>query len=154
MDEPTVAVDPQSRNNILEGILRLNSEGATVIYTSHYMEEVEQICSRITIMDKGKVIAAGTTNELKGMIRTGEKITAELLKTDIAGLAGIRQLPFVTSAEITGTQLVVKSEHGKNNLAAVLNYLNTHNIAYGKIFCELPTLNDVFLEITGKELRD
>jgi ABC-2 type transport system ATP-binding protein len=154
LDEPTVAVDPQSRNSILEGILRLNSEGATVIYTSHYMEEVEQICSRIAIMDKGKVIAAGTTNELKGMIRTGEKITAELLKADTGILAGIKQLPFIMSAEIAGTQLVVKSEHGKNNLAAVLDYLNAHTVAYGKIFCELPTLNDVFLEITGKELRD
>ncbi|NLT13371.1 MAG: ABC transporter ATP-binding protein [Clostridiales bacterium] len=154
LDEPTVAVDPQSRNSILEGILRLNSEGATVIYTSHYMEEVEQICSRIAIMDKGKVIAAGTTNELKGMIKTGEKITAELLRSDAGVLGGLRQLPFVISAEVAGTQLVVKSEHGKNNLAAVLDYLNTHHIAYGRIFCELPTLNDVFLEITGKELRD
>jgi ABC-2 type transport system ATP-binding protein len=154
LDEPTVAIDPQSRNSILEGILRLNSGGATVIYTSHYMEEVEQICSRIAIMDKGKVIATGTTNELKGMIRTGEKITAEFLKADTGALEGLRRLPYVTSAEISGTQLVVKSEHGKNNLAAVLDYLNARHIAYGKIFCELPTLNDVFLEITGKELRD
>lgn len=154
LDEPTVAVDPQSRNNILEGILKLNSQGATVIYTSHYMEEVEQICSRIAIMDKGKVIAAGTTNELKGMIRTGEKITAELLKADSGILTGLKQLPFITSAEISGTQLIVKSEHGRNNLPAVLQYLNAQSIACGKIFCELPTLNDVFLEITGKELRD
>jgi len=88
------------------------------------------------------------------MIRTGEKITAELLRADAHVLQGIRQLPFVVSAEIAGTQLVVKSEHGKNNLPAVLDYLNTHNVAYGRIFCELPTLNDVFLEITGKELRD
>jgi ABC-2 type transport system ATP-binding protein len=73
LDEPTVAVDPQSRNSILEGILDLNRQGATVIYTSHYMEEVEQICSRLAIMDKGKVIATGTTNELKGMIRTGRR---------------------------------------------------------------------------------
>lgn len=154
LDEPTVAVDPQSRNNILEGILKLNSQGATVIYTSHYMEEVEQICSRIAIMDKGKVIAAGTTSELKAMIRTGEKITAELFKTDSGILTGLKRLPFITSAEISGMQLIVRSEHGKNSLASVLDYLNANNVAYGKIFCELPTLNDVFLEITGKELRD
>ena len=79
MDEPTVAVDPQSRNNILEGIERLNREGATVIYTSHYMEEVEQICTRIGIMDKGRIIASGTKEDLKGMIRIGEKITIEFL---------------------------------------------------------------------------
>ena len=154
LDEPTVAVDPQSRNSILEGILDLNRQGATVIYTSHYMEEVEHICSRIAIMDKGKVIASGTTNELKGMIKTGEKITAELLKSETGFLEGLKRLPYVSSAEISGSQLLIKSEHGKNNLAAVLDYLNTQHIAYGKIFCELPTLNDVFLEITGKELRD
>ena len=154
LDEPTVAVDPQSRNSILEGILDLNRQGATVIYTSHYMEEVERICSRIAIMDRGKVIAAGTAGELKGMIKTGEKITAELFKGDSAIAAGLRQLPFVISAEVSGTQLTVKSEHGKNNLSAVLDYLNTQHITYGRIFCELPTLNDVLLEITGKELRE
>ena len=149
LDEPTVAIDPQSRNSILEGILRLNSGGATVIYTSHYMEEVEQICSRIAIMDKGKVIATGTTNELKGMIRTGED-HGRASEGGYRGLEGLRRLPYVTTAEISGTQLVVKSEHGKNNLAAVLDYVR--HIAYGKIFCELPTLNDVFR--SPAKLRD
>lgn len=154
MDEPTIAVDPQSRNNILEGILRLNSQGATVIYTSHYMEEVEQICSRIAIMDKGKTVASGTSAELKDMIKTGEKISAELYTADAAILKGIKELPSIISAEINGSQLIVRSEHGKNSLPAVLNYLNENKIGYGRLFCELPTLNDVFLEITGKELRD
>ena len=77
MDEPTVAVDPQSRNKILEGIQKLNEQGSTIIYTSHYMEEVEQICTRIAIMDHGRVIASGTTEELKKMIKTGETITVE-----------------------------------------------------------------------------
>ena len=71
LDEPTVAVDPQSRRKILEGIRKLNEEGATIVYTSHYMEEVEEICTRIAIMDKGKVIASGTKDELKGMINSG-----------------------------------------------------------------------------------
>ena len=71
LDEPTVAVDPQSRNNILEGIVRLNQQGATIVYTSHYMEEVEQICSRIMIIDKGRIIAEGTKEELKSMINIG-----------------------------------------------------------------------------------
>ncbi len=69
-------------------------------------------------------------------------------------LEGIKRLPYISSAEISGSQLIVKSEHGKNNLPAIVDYLNTHGIGYGRIFCELPTLNDVFLEITGKELRD
>ena len=80
LDEPTVAVDPQSRNKILEGIAQLNRQGATIIYTSHYMEEVEQLCSRIAIMDKGKVIALGTKDELKNRIQRTEMITVEVLK--------------------------------------------------------------------------
>ena len=79
MDEPTVAVDPQSRNKILEGIQTLNHQGSTIIYTSHYMEEVEQICTRIAIMDHGRVIAQGTKEELKQMIKTGETITVEAI---------------------------------------------------------------------------
>ena len=154
LDEPTVAVDPQSRNNILEGIQNLNRQGTTVIYTSHYMEEVEQICTRIAIMDKGKIIATGTNSELKGMIRVGEKITAELLNADRSILSEMKQLPHINSAEINGSLLLVKSDRGRNNLPVVLDYLKSKNIAYGKIYCELPTLNDVFLEITGKELRD
>lgn len=154
LDEPTVAVDPQSRNNILEGIQKLNKAGATIVYTSHYMEEVEQICTRIAIMDKGKIIATGTNEELKGMINSGEKITAEVFKMDNATLEGIKNLPHIVSAEWSDNFLIVKSSRGKNNLVALIDYLKSMDIAFGKIYSEPPTLNDVFLEITGKELRD
>ena len=154
LDEPTVAVDPQSRNNILEGIQKLNKQGATIVYTSHYMEEVEQICSRITIMDKGKIIASGTNDELKGMIKSGEKITVEIFKIDNSILEDVRNLPNIISAEFNDNLLIVKSNRGKNNLVALLDYLKSKDIAIGKIYSEPPTLNDVFLEITGKELRD
>ncbi|MDO9490631.1 ABC transporter ATP-binding protein [Acetobacterium sp.] len=154
LDEPTVAVDPQSRNNILEGILELNRQGATIIYTSHYMEEVEQIASRIAIMDKGKIIAMGTNEELKMMIKSGEHINLELLNPEHLDLTEIQALPHIISAEVTDHQLVVKSSRGKNNLIAILDHLKDQNITIGKIYSEPPTLNDVFLEITGKELRD
>ena len=154
LDEPTVAVDPQSRNNILEGILKLNGQGATIIYTSHYMEEVEQICTRIAIMDNGKIIATGTNDQLKGMINSGEKITAEIYKLSQSQLDGVAALPNVSSADYSDNMLVVRSESGKNNLADVIDYLKASQVTYGKIYCELPTLNDVFLEITGKQLRD
>jgi ABC-2 type transport system ATP-binding protein len=154
LDEPTVAVDPQSRNNILEGIQRLNREGATIVYTSHYMEEVEEICTRIAIMDKGKIIATGTNDELKGMINTGEKLTVEIFKIEDSILEGVRNLPNILSAEYSGNLIVAKSSSGKNNIVALLDYLKSKNINVGKVYSEPPTLNDVFLEITGKELRD
>jgi len=154
LDEPTVAVDPQSRNKILEGIQRLNKEGATVVYTSHYMEEVEEICTRIAIMDKGKIIAAGTNDELKGMINSGEKLTVEVFRIDDGILESVRNLPHIVSAEYKGNLLVAKSSRGRNNLIALLDYLKSRDIAVGKVYSEPPTLNDVFLEITGKELRD
>jgi ABC-2 type transport system ATP-binding protein len=154
LDEPTVAVDPQSRNKILDGILELNKQGATIIYTSHYMEEVEQICSRIMILDKGKAIATGSKEELKAMIALGEKITVESYGISQEQLSAIRRLPNIVSADYNNQMLVVKSSKGKHNLGTVLDFIKKENIQFGKIYSEMPTLNDVFLEITGKDLRD
>lgn len=154
LDEPTVAVDPQSRNKILEGIMKLNAEGATIIYTSHYMEEVEHICSRIAIIDKGRVIAQGTKDELKAMISIGEKITMEVYGLPEHELIRIKELPGIYSVEYHENLLEIKSARGKNNIVQILDYMSKNNISFGKVFTELPTLNDVFLEITGKELRD
>lgn len=154
MDEPTVAVDPQSRNKILEGIQALNAAGATVIYTSHYMEEVEQICSRIMIMDQGRVIATGTKEELKNRITLGEKITVEALGVTDQQIDALKALQNITSVTYDDKHIVIKSQKGKNNLEMVLHALKAHQVSFGKIYSEVPTLNDVFLEITGKELRD
>ncbi len=154
MDEPTVAVDPQSRNNILEGIVKLNKQGATIIYTSHYMEEVEQICTRIAIMDKGKNLAIGTTEELKLMIKTGETIMVEVLGLTPENLRELGEIKHVFSVNYENNQLKIKCSGGKHNLIRILNYLQENTISFGRVFSELPTLNDVFLEITGKELRD
>ena len=154
LDEPTVAVDPQSRNNILTGIKKLNEQGATIIYTTHYMEEVEQLCDRIAIIDKGKTVALGTKEELKAMIRIGEKITAEVFNLSSKALEEIKELPTVDGAEYRENTLVIRSKKGKNNLVRILEFLGERGIQFGKIYSELPTLNDVFLEITGKELRD
>lgn len=154
LDEPTVAVDPQSRNNILEGIERLNREGATVVYTSHYMEEVEQICSRVVILDKGKIIANGKKEELKNMISLGERITVETSVLSASSLSALKNMPGVETADYDGKQLVIKSAKGKNTLENTLDFLKKENIAYGRIYSEMPTLNDVFLQLTGTELRD
>jgi ABC-2 type transport system ATP-binding protein len=153
LDEPTVAVDPQSRNNILEGIKRLNAQGATIIYTSHYMEEIEQLCSRLVILDKGKVIAAGTKEEVKSMIALGEKIVVETFNITDEQLEMINDMPNVIDVELRENVLTVR-QNGASNLVNLMSFIADQGISYGKIYSELPTLNDVFLEITGKELRD
>ena len=154
LDEPTVAVDPQSRNNILEGIVELNRAGATIIYTSHYMEEVEQICTRIAIMDKGRNIALGTKEELIRLIKKSEIITLELMDLPAEDLAHIRTLPHVYQADYEDHALTVLCDGGKHNLVRLLGYLQEKDLSIGHVYSQLPTLNDVFLEITGKELRD
>ena len=154
MDEPTVAVDPQSRNRILEGIKELNQQGATIIYTSHYMEEVEQICTRIAILDHGRVIAVGTKEELKSMIKTGETVTVEAVALKQEHLQGLKNLPSVFEVQYEDQVLTVRCTGAKHNLIRILNYLQEREIAFGRVYSELPTLNDVFLEITGKQLRD
>lgn len=153
-DEPTVAVDPQSRNKILEGIRELNRQGATIIYTSHYMEEVEQICSKIAIIDKGQTIAIGTKEELKNMIQTGETIRVEIPSATGEVLAGLKQLSHVFVVEYAEEIVTIKCNGGRHNVIHVLEYLNNNGVSFGRVFTEQPTLNDVFLEITGKELRD
>lgn len=154
LDEPTVAVDPQSRNNILEGIQKLNKQGATIIYTSHYMEEVEQICTRIAIMDKGRKIAEGTKDELKRMIRNTETVNIEIIEISEDIIREISALPHVYQADHDGEKLTVYCSGGKHNLIRILDVLQKHDMAFGRVYSELPTLNDVFLEITGKALRD
>ena len=174
-DEPTVAVDPQSRNAILTGIQRLRAEGATVVYTSHYMEEVEQICDRVMIMDHGRARAQGTPDELKRSIRTGERIVVEVegasrghglgqgLGSEPASpgsalpareLDRLRALPHVLDVALDGNLLTVTCEASEHNLTDVLAALRAGGARLGRITCAPPTLNDVFLEITGRELRD
>lgn len=153
LDEPTVAVDPQSRNKILEGILELNRNGATIVYTSHYMEEVESICSRIMIIDKGKAIATGTKDELKAMINGGTKVTVEIGLISEESLTRLRNLPYIQTVDLIDSQLQISSKD-KDILEKVLNFLKDEKIAHTSIHSELPTLNDVFLEITGTQLRD
>ncbi len=154
LDEPTVAVDPQSRNKILEGIQELNRQGATIIYTTHYMEEVEQICTRIAIMDKGRNVALGTKDELKAMIDLGETISMEVMALPEDVTDAIRRLPHVIDVRYEKPFLKVKFSKGQQNLLRLLDLLQAKAVGFGNIHSELPTLNDVFLEITGKALRD
>lgn len=154
LDEPTVAVDPQSRNNILDGIKTLRANGATIVYTTHYMEEVEILCDRVIILDKGKIIASGTNDELKELANIKEKISIEVKGLDSRYLNEIKNVSSVNEVNYENDILKIsyKSEH--NNLENVIAFLKNNNIKYRKIYSERPTLNDIFLELTGKELRD
>lgn len=154
LDEPTVAVDPQSRNNILDGIKTLRDNGATIIYTTHYMEEVEILCDRVIILDKGKILATGTTDELKTLTNILEKVSVEIMELDNKYIDEIMKFKNVEEVTYTNNILLVTYKKGKNNLVDLVDYLKKENIKYNKIYSERPTLNDVFLELTGKELRD
>lgn len=153
-DEPTVAVDPQSRNNILEGIMKLRDQGATIIYTTHYMEEVEMICDRIIILDKGKIIAMGNAEKLKSLARIEEKVTVEATQLDqefIDQLQNHRDIESVTTHE-NGITLTYRNGH--HHVVEVIQFFNERGLSFQNIYSQRPTLNDVFLELTGKELRD
>ena len=157
LDEPTVAVDPQSRGAILDGVRRLNEHGATIIYTSHYMEEVEQLCHRIVIMDRGRQVASGTSDELKAMIGTGERIRVEIADPVPLGeeaLEGLRRLEHVRTATYREPEVLVECSPGAHNLSDVMGALAAAGATCGRVTSEPPTLNDVFLEITGRALRD
>ena len=154
LDEPTVAVDPQSRNNILDGIKKLRDEGETILYTTHYMEEVELLCDRIIILDKGKIIAQGTTEELKDLAKIEEKITVEVENITDEAIEKIKEFKTVEEATLNKNILLITYKKGNNNLRKLIDFLEENKVTYNKIFSERPTLNDVFLELTGKELRD
>ena len=154
LDEPTVAVDPQSRNNILDGIKMLRDKGATIVYTTHYMEEAEILCDRIIILDKGKIIAEGTKEELKEMTKIEEKITLEIDSLNEEIINEIKEFNNVDDVTYDRNILVVTYKKGKNNINELIDYLKNKKVNYNKIFVERPTLNDVFLELTGKDLRD
>lgn len=153
-DEPTVAVDPQSRNKILDGIEKLRDEGATIVYTSHYIEEVERLATRIAIIDKGRVIASGTCDQLKNMIKKNESIRIEVSGLKSSDLEKIKAMDSIYSVSYENGMLKAESCNGKHMVTDIIEFLRDAELNIGNIYSERPSLNDVFLEITGKELRD
>ncbi|MBU9722438.1 MULTISPECIES: ABC transporter ATP-binding protein [Bacillaceae] len=155
MDEPTVGIDPQSRTHILDTVRHLNQEkGLTVLYTSHYMEEVERLCDRVYIMDHGQVIASGTKDELKSILSGEETILIDLdrpypaLVTDLQSHEGIRQALETTK----GLKLIVPK--GSKLLGSIFQIAERHQAQILNVNVQVPTLEDVFLHLTGRKLRD
>ena len=154
-DEPTVAVDTQIRSFILEGIRKLNEQGSTIIYTTHYLDEVDGLSDRIVIMDKGKSIVSGTSQELKKSIATSEIIQVELSTVPTEEqVARLKQIPHVLVLEQHKDHLKFNFEQGTNHLLHVANALEELNLSYVRLYSEQPSLDDVFLAYTGKGLRD
>lgn len=152
-DEPTIAIDPKQRRNILEGIKKLNKEGATILYTSHYMEEIEQLCSQIAIMNEGSIVARGSKEALLSMINMGETICLEAAGLTEGHLIEIKKLPYAEDVIYEAGYLKIKYKKGRSNLMTLLNYFEQIDISVGNINTITPDLNDVFIEMTGKPLE-
>lgn len=154
LDEPTVAVDAQSRNFILQGIKKLKENGSSIIYTTHYLEEVEYLCDRIVIMDNGKNIAQGTKDELIDKIETAERISIEFSKIDEEKELSLKKLENAISVVKTGDEYSIEFRKGNDNLQTLMTWIQKEKLSYIRLYSQKPSLNDVFLSLTGKELRD
>jgi ABC-2 type transport system ATP-binding protein len=154
MDEPTVGIDPQSRNYIIDSIKKLNERGTTIIYTSHYMEEVEELCNRMVIMDNGKIIANGNKEELKEMVSLEEKIDLEVSGINYTIMDKLKSLNGVTDCSIKGNKITVVSKKYSKITQKIINIISDSESEIISLNVEKPTLETVFLTLTGKKLRD
>ncbi|WP_040378310.1 ABC transporter ATP-binding protein [Dethiobacter alkaliphilus] len=154
MDEPTVGIDPQSRTYILETVKNLNAQGTTVIYTSHYMEEVEFLCHRIGVIDHGRLIAQGTLHELRSLVGEAGQVSFVLRGSRDGFLEAVQSLPQVKQATLQEDRLVVTTTESANALAAVAATLAAAGVEMQKVDIQEPNLEAVFLHLTGRALRD
>lgn len=154
MDEPTVGIDPQSRNYILNSVRKLNEMGCTIIYTSHYMEEVEEICSRIAIIDHGKIIAEGTKEQLKSIITNTKEIWIQVKSTQNVDIESMNEINGVEAVRIDEDMIKINSDTGVNNLNKIIEHFMMSGIEIRSLQEKAPNLETVFLTLTGRKLRD
>jgi ABC-2 type transport system ATP-binding protein len=155
MDEPTVGIDPQSRNYILETVKRLNSEKQmTVLYTSHYMEEVEFLCNRIYIMDKGNLIASGTKEEIKRILSSEKAISIKAERWNDSFIQSLKKLPMVNRMTEEEKEITIMTAKEINLFSHVIKLAEDARIELTSVNVKTPTLEDVFLHLTGRALRD
>ena len=154
MDEPTVGIDPQSRNHIMNAVKKLNEEGTTIIYTTHYMEEAEALCSKIAIIDKGKIIVEGTKEELKNMISDKSTLSVtvdDIYKLDVNQIKGVQGVQDVSVKENT---LSITSSKEVSNLDKLINTIESSSAKIIDLGFKDISLETVFLSLTGRNLRD
>ncbi|WP_127531467.1 ABC transporter ATP-binding protein [Paenibacillus kobensis] len=155
MDEPTVGIDPQSRNHILNSVRELNRLGSTVIYTSHYMEEVEAICTRVGVIDRGKLIACGTKEQLILQSGQEDKLVLELDRDSQEAVTEISSHPRVNNVNrVKDGQLEIGIKDSPTVLQDLLFILNKHSVSVRKLTRIEPGLETLFLQLTGRTLRD
>ncbi len=154
MDEPTVGIDPQSRNHILETIKQLNEKGMSIIYTSHYMEEVEFLCDRIYIMDEGVVIAEGTKESLISSVNGEKKVIVTYAKDPNGIKDRLDELTQVERIEVEDEVLTLYTHSNENMMKKIIDISSEFDIEMISIDVEKPNLESVFLHLTGKALRD
>lgn len=154
MDEPTVGIDPQSRNYILHSVRKLNEMGCTIIYTSHYMEEVEEICTRIAIMDHGKIIAEGTKEQLESTITDSKEIWIGIKEDHSLSFDSLRAIQGVTSVRQEEGMIKIVSKAEVNNLNRIIQLLIKDQVEIRSVKEQAPNLESVFLTLTGRNLRD
>jgi len=154
MDEPTVGIDPQSRNHILQSVKKLNESGTTIVYTSHYMEEVEEICGRIFILDHGKVIAEGNKEELTALITDYKEINITVGLIDEEVLKDMKDIKGIEDVKLEDNVIHITSDKNKDNMNEILDYLRAREIGIRSIQMKVPNLEAVFLSLTGRKLRD
>ncbi len=155
MDEPTVGIDPQSRNHILQSVKQLNKQGSTIIYTSHYMEEVEEICTRIAIMDHGKVIALGTCRELENMVNDKDVVVVTVSDpVSKVNEKSIREIPGVENVAVGENTIKITRAKEVTNLDRIIQYFIKNSFTIKSVESKTPDLETVFLSLTGRKLRD
>lgn len=154
MDEPTVGIDPQSRNHVLESVKKLRDDGATVIYTSHYMQEVDELCDRIAIVDKGKIIAEGTSEELKYLV-SNKKIYYLKLNKEISGIEEkLKEVSGISNVTFEEGKYRIETLKSTNLIYKIVEIVSQMGVEILNISNEEVTLEHVFLALTGKKLRD
>jgi ABC-2 type transport system ATP-binding protein len=154
MDEPTVGIDPQARLNILEAVKQVAAAGTTVIYTTHYLEEVESLCDRIAIMDHGLILAEGTLDQLKSRVGGRDVVTVRGTFDAAAVLPRLDSLPGVQVTSAEAGRLVLSVEGSGRGAVDLLGRVLADGLPIDGISIQPPSLNTLFLNLTGRELRD
>jgi ABC-2 type transport system ATP-binding protein len=154
LDEPTVAIDPQSRRNILDTVKHLNQQGMTVLYTTHYMEEAEELSTRVGIIDHGQIIAMGTIGELVQQVGQTDALIFKVAEIPEGVIAKIKAVPGVEEVDALDSKIEVTAKRGRKLLPELIRLFGELNLTMTSVEIVEPNLETVFLHLTGRALRD